>query len=86
MHELGYKPERLSPEAERTISQESLRAALAVARRIHETNPAAQQAEPTSQDERWELNAQIRIKEIEALRTWASSNGLLIGTAVQYVR
>lgn len=65
MYETGYRPERLLPAAERTIDQKSLRAALTVARRIHETDQAAQQVEPTTKDERWELNAQLRIAEME---------------------
>ena len=77
MHERPYQPERLPPAAERTIDQKSLRAALTVARRIHETDQAAQQAEPTTKDERWELNARLRIAEMEALLAWSETNGLL---------
>ena len=40
------RPERLPQAAERTISQENLRAALAIARNVHETDQAHQQAEP----------------------------------------
>ena len=73
-----YRPERLPQAAERTISQESLRAALAIARSVHETNQAHQQTEPTTQDERWELNVQLRLAETNALYAWAEGNKLLL--------
>ena len=77
MHERPHRPERLLLAAERTIDQKSLRAALTVARRIHETDQAAQQAEPTTKDKRWELNVQLRIGEMVALQAWSEDSGLL---------
>lgn len=80
MYEQPYRPERLPPAAEQTIGQKSLRTALAITRRIHETDSAAQQAEPATKDERWALNAQLRTAEMGTLRSWAETSGLLLST------
>ena len=81
MHENPYRPERLPSAAERTIGQKNLRTALAIARNVHETDQATQQAEPTTQDERWELNARLRLAERDALQAWAENANLMLDAA-----
>lgn len=71
-----YRPERLPQAAERSLGEGGLRAALDVARRIHETGEATLFTEPQTKDERWEINQTLRIREYEALRSYANSQQL----------
>jgi hypothetical protein len=69
-HERKYRPDRLP------------QAALDVVRRIHRASPATEQAEPTSQDERWTISQIIRPIEAETLRGWAIKNDHLLDAAL----
>ena len=64
MHENPCRPERLPSAAERTIGQKNRRTALAVARSVHETDQATQQADQiiamTNYQQYIRLNAAIR--------------------------
>ena len=73
-----YRPERLPQAAERSLGEGSLRAALTVTRRIHEAVAASGKAEPTTVDERWELNQIIRPQEKTALLNWAERTSHLL--------
>ncbi len=70
--------ERLPQSAERAISQENLRAALDVTRRVHRANQTDSRAEPPSSESRWALNEYIRGKETSALFEWAILRDLLL--------
>ena len=59
--------ERLPQSAERAISQENLRAALDVARRVHRANQTDSRAESPGSKSWWALNEYIRGKEASAL-------------------
>ena len=73
-----YRPERLPQAAERSLGEGSLRAALTIARSVHQTDKAASFQEPQTADERWEIAQQLRPLEKEALANWAYEFNLLL--------
>lgn len=75
-----YRPERLPQAAERSLGEGSLRAALAVARGVHEAVAAVSFLEPQIADERWEIAHQLHPLEVEHLATWAETHQALLNT------
>lgn len=73
-----YRPQRLPQAAERTLGEGSLRAALDVARRVHETDTPISPTEPETKEERWRINQLIRPLEKDSLYNWALTNGVLL--------
>ena len=70
--------ERLPPGAEQANAQESLRAALAVARRIHRANQAISPAIQPGSREIWRLSEETKLLEAEALSAWAIQLDILL--------
>ena len=73
-----YRPQRLPQAAERTLGEGSLRTALDVARRIHQTSEATLFPKPETKDEQWRIYQSLRPLEKDSLYEWAIKAGVLL--------